>query len=231
MALTDNLEAFWKLSDESDASGNGHTLSRDGTPPGVTYVAGKIGDAASFTKSLFTQLYIANAALGGLNFVSDYTISLWFKYTSIGAFETWNLLKTGDFSGGGFELNLSNIGSLSLHFMGGDSTKAFELTSLSTDTWHHFVVGVSANGNNHYQIDGSYAAGTDLVDVAATTGQLRIGNGAEALIDAVGMWSRKLSEAEMTSLWNGGDGIEHPFSGGGGGASNGPINLLTMGCG
>ena len=48
MALTDNLQAFYKLSDLSDSSGNNRTLTNNGN---VSFASGKLGNAAVFDGS------------------------------------------------------------------------------------------------------------------------------------------------------------------------------------
>lgn len=53
-SLLTNLVAYWALSDLSDASGNGHTLTNNAS---VTFGAGKLGNAA----------YLTNAANQGLS--------------------------------------------------------------------------------------------------------------------------------------------------------------------
>lgn len=86
----------------------------------------------------------------------------------------------------------------------------------STGTWYH-LVGVHdsvANTNTliiNDQYEDSVSSVTDQPD---TTGDFTIGafsNSsyvANARVDAVGLWSRALTESEITALYNEGDGIE-----------------------
>lgn len=77
MALTTNLVAAWDLSDTSDASGNGRTL----TNTGVTFIAGKIGDCGVWNPRGATGDNMkVNSNLGITG--GACTISLWYKATS-----------------------------------------------------------------------------------------------------------------------------------------------------
>ena len=73
MALTDNLLAFYKLSDTSDSSGNNRTLTNNGN---VSFASGKIGNAAVFDG----QSYLTNSV--DITNYSGLTIAMWIKATN-----------------------------------------------------------------------------------------------------------------------------------------------------
>jgi hypothetical protein len=73
MALTDNLQAFYKLSDLSDSSGNNRTLTNNGN---VTFASGKIGNAAVFDGS--NQLQVVNPIAEG----TEYSVAGWVNFSN-----------------------------------------------------------------------------------------------------------------------------------------------------
>jgi hypothetical protein len=211
MALTDNLVASWKLSDLTDVSGNAHTLTNNNT---VTFVTGKIGNAANLVRASNQTLSIANGSLGDLNPVGTaYSISLWFYIESIGFFENQYLINT--YSSGGYRINVSSVaGTKTLVLTNSGDTVSGIATG--TGAWHHIVMSVSSGGAIKYCYDGTYVEpSSSPVAPAISFEDFYIGGSAagsagavNGKIDAVQFWSRTLSEAEMLESWNSGSGVE-----------------------
>ena len=193
------LLAFWKLSDLTDASGNGHTLTNNN---GVTFGAGKIGDAAEFTS---TETLSVNYGLPSAS--SDWTVAAWLYPTSTNGY------------GGSFPVGGDNLAgvwcvafddSSKLGFANGGYA-ADPGTTVSLNAWHH-VVGVKSNGVIEVWVDG-VSAGTQTwggwLDASVTRINAEFGDQCfHGKIDAVGMWNRALTAQEVAQLYNAGSGVE-----------------------
>lgn len=227
MALTDNLQAYYKLDESSgnasDSSGNGYTLTNNNT---VGYSSAKINNGADFgstntNKSLTTT---SDLAIGG----GAITMSMWVKVLAEpGTNVTYNLCNHGD--AGNFVTHglmyRDESGVKKLAFergKGGVANNIFTSNqTLGTSNYYHIV----------YHYDGSTITGylnDTSIGTVASTGNGTSGvvdgfnlavarelntNYSSVIIDEVGVWARALSSAEITELYNGGNGLTHPFTG------------------
>ena len=215
MALTDNLQAFYKLSNLTDSSGNGNTLIDVG---GVTFSSGKIGNCAVFNG---TDKVLKNESIT-LAGSSELTLSFWVRTSNfsqpganiIGIWGNSNGVDTQ------FEAyyDSSSIGLIVQTSDGMQSPPAG--MSIADANWHHCVL-VFKDGNKVYGIyDG---VKTDINNFSTTTisnnsGYFGIGrtsqtnwggvNHFDGKIDAVGVWNRALSDAEAAEIYNSGTGLE-----------------------
>lgn len=234
MALTDNLVSFWKL---DEASGNNradsvgsNTLLEPGTVGSAT---GKIGDCASFVET--DHLSIADNA--SLSLTGSITICAWVnKNASLnsgsfpGIVTKWahtNLRSYAlmfDPSGavGGTANRFLMLGSGA-----GTSTDGLAVATSfgapTAGTWNFVVgfidldndlIGISVNDGT---VDTAAYTPSAVFDGTADFAVGQLGTSSNVwygLIDAVGIWSRKLSTAEITELYNSGTGLEYPFGGG-----------------
>ena len=71
-SLTTGLQAFYKLDDLTDSSGNGNALTNNGD---VSFSSGKIGNAAVFDNSNYFDIDMSTLPQGS----QDRTISFWFN--------------------------------------------------------------------------------------------------------------------------------------------------------
>ena len=197
--LLAGLQAFYKLSDTSDSSGNGNTLTNNGD---VTFSSGKIGDAAGFDG----QSYI-ESNLTEIN--NDFTVSGWIKPAQLGSYTA------------AFGINqytdglLFRVGSCNdqLYVFGTYAT----VGSFSTDVWTHVVIAGS-NGTAKVYVNNVLATTVSYdptLGFGATpnfiAGASRQNLGQDPLngqIDAVGIWNRALNEGEVSALYNSGNGLE-----------------------
>ena len=219
MALTDNLQAFYKLSDTSDSSGNNRTLTNNGN---VSFASGKIGNAAHLGPD---QTLSANIEL----LEGPKSCSFWFKRNSSndgGGYSTYNYVvmgfAQGSPSGLGFTLN--------------DSGSIMEVVSEQTyndDVWHH-VCGVWNGSAIKSFIDGILTPSNEFpynilsnaaIDAIVIKEELGFARG-EVSVDAFGIWNRALSDAEVAELYNSGTGLE--LDGGNGGGGGGNPTLVKM---
>ena len=211
MGLSDNLEAFWKLDEASgsraDSSGNGRTLTDNNT---VTQATGKVGNAAQFTAA--NSEYLSRADEAGLSFGNNvsFSISVWvYGDTWTGAQREIINKNTTE-----WRLRISNAGRPIFSLPGSTLTHS---ATLSLATWYHIVAWYDAVADVSGMAinDGTPETTADATGATDGTNELRVGRLGTAYfdgrIDALGIWRRVLTAAEITQLYNSGSGLEHPF--------------------
>jgi uncharacterized protein YjbI with pentapeptide repeats len=205
VTLETGLQAFYKLSDTSDSSGNNRTLTNNGN---VSFASGKLGNAASFDGS-GNYLY-ANAV--GILENEPLTISAWVKHSDQP--QPSPLLYTGQPGGNngfgiyaGSDANGSGIGVL----LAGNQINVSE--PISSDVWTHIVI-VTNPALQQYKVyfNGSVSGSGSSFNSNGSDG-LFIGTSQEnqpatGSVDAVGIWNRALSDSEISALYNNGTGLE-----------------------
>jgi len=134
------------------------------TTRGITYAAGKFGNAAGFsgsTASTGSQLYVSNSIYGGNT--SIFSVSLWVKCTNTSG--DIPLSGNGGTIGGtaGYALYLES-GKLTLTFRSSSGGQDFygSTTYINDNAWHHIVLTFN-NGPYAVYLDGS-------VSFSGTTG-------------------------------------------------------------
>jgi hypothetical protein len=198
--LLNGLLAFYNLSDLTDASGNGNTLTNNN---GVTFSSGKIGNAAIIDAEgefLSTSLAVPN---------SDWTMSVWVNADA----EQPDPYSTFIFNEGLATSVYCNASELAYYF----SSSVATINTSILGQWAHVVFGVKNGGSFIRLNDSTQGTGPQP---GSTNEPLRFGSNTGAggnnkftgKLDAVGLWSRALSDAEITELYNAGAGKEHPFS-------------------
>lgn len=196
--LLNGLQAFYKLDDETDASGNVNAL----TNYGASFTSGKIGNCASLNGTHLSKT--------PWNIGQTFSISFWANVASLSNYE---FLVT---QYGGMCVYTKTDGAL--EFGDGASWNATTSSNIiQPNTWHHCVL-VSNNGYGTLYVDNVNAASnnTNMLDLndtndrqfgLGTDGQSG-GNNVAKLIDAVGVWNRILTEQEVSELYNSGSGLE-----------------------
>ena len=196
MALTDNLLAFYKLSDLTDSSGNNRTLTNNGN---VTFENGKANfngsnsltlDPITNGLSAFTVSYKVNAN-GGTHILT----------LSDGNQESW-----GNYFNGNTVVSFAVQG-------GGDMNLGANV--INNDVFVAFVVDTISGTQKQYA-NGILVSETNAPSslVSLLDGKINIGSWANGMygfvgsIDAVGIWNRALSDAEVAALYNSGAGLE-----------------------
>jgi hypothetical protein len=197
----------------------GNTLTDNNT---VTQNPGKINNAAQFTADNSEYLsHIDNAALSTGDI--DYSIAAWVYLDSKPVADMHLVDKSS--IGGNFEYRLAYIKAADRFrfYVSGDGTASTSITanslgvpSLSTwyfiMAWHNSVANtINIQINNGIVDSASYASGS-----FDGTSQFRIGRGLtsnylDGRIDEVGFWKRVLTAAEITALYNSGNGFTYPF--------------------
>jgi hypothetical protein len=199
--LESGLQAFYKLSDTSDSSGNNKTLTNN---DGVSFASGKIGNAAVFDGT--NCLSVSPFDLG-----TSFSFGCWVNTPELNDYDI--LLQ--QFAGAGFY----TMADGSIQFGDMASWNAASSSGvLSTNTWHHIVL-VSNAGSGTLYVDGASVASDnsytlDLSDNSdrpfGINGEPDFSRGPAKQIDAVGIWDRALNSAEIAALYNSGNGLELP---------------------
>lgn len=224
MALTDSLVGYWKLDETSGNAADsvgGFTLTNNNT---VAYNAGIInngadGGSANTNKSLSTT-----NNLGISSNTAATSFSAWINVTTAPALNTaFTFLShvTADPGYGRQIIYQDSGGTKQLVFsMYGNPQVIISVnTTLTTGTWYHIVV-VDDGVNGTLYKNGAVVAGPTtragltssgwgaLFNLLSRSGPDQFSSGK---IDEVGAWSRALSAAEVTQLYNGGIGLQYPF--------------------
>ena len=238
MALTDNLTHGWKLdetgtSNASDSIGSA-TLTNTTSK---SYVSALINNGIDMGSSVrnTTELTTSTDVIPGAT--SDFSISLWFKQnTSTQTATDPGLIIVSANSASGYALSLQTIwnsGSPLVKIIRRTSSDATATSSFGNDTttWHHLVCTYDSALTKLYgYLDGSAFSTTNVTSSGTfnstaypriSIGGSYMSNNATSKIDEVWFWSRVLTSAEVTSLYNGGAGLAYPFS------ASGPANLKS----
>lgn len=229
MSLLTNLRAYYKCEDTSDASGNGYTLTNVSS---VTFTDGKISNCANISSRgsaakclrISSDLGITGGAI---------TIAGWYLSNSnpTGVFGAGDSI--ADQGDGGNDVN----NWITYNRTGGVPTLNFNrqragvandnynyTTTLTTGTWYHIAYvydGTTVQGYLNGSAVGAGVAssgnGSAVNDDHFILGGVTNGAGGQnwkpdGKLDEWGVWSRALSSAEISELYNSGSGVTYPFS-------------------
>jgi Concanavalin A-like lectin/glucanases superfamily len=215
--LLNGLKVYYTLSDLTDSSGNGLTLTDHGTVP---FAAGKVGNAATFVSA--SSQYLTHADNAALQMgTGNFSLAAWVKFTDAGASKT--IFQYGAASGStGYAFFTAN--GFVYAYMLGTSGPAVNIntTSCNDNSWHLIVATFDRAGLLSIYLDNGAATTTDLtvaIGSVNNTNGWGIGgryDGAQLgdlSVDELGVWNRILTSTEITNLRNGGAGTTHPFTG------------------
>jgi hypothetical protein len=206
--LQNNLLAFYKLNDDgtgglslSDSSGNNRTLTNSNS---VSLSTGAIQGAA-----LFAGTGHSLSASISFNTAQPYTISMW---VNVATFRNYFSLFAGSVAG---TLNIHGDSSGGLSWNNGASGDFSQSAFFTANQWIHCVfLRGSANAMSIYKNGTLVKTATGSTNYSPIT-QVDIGNvrhmgGFEfsGRIDALGVWNRALTTAEISQLYNSGTGFE-----------------------
>lgn len=215
--LLDGLVSYWRFDESSgnaeDAVGS-NDLTNNGT---VTYAAGKINNAAA---SLSDTNYLSAAHSASLDlFDKDFSISLW--ATNTGA-NTRVALCKGTASGAStnqITIGRSNTAPTGIYCELGSGAANLLITGEPFTAWLRHVV-VTFNKTTKLlsiYVDNVKYTKTITGVVPNASGDLRVGRfyaggfPIVGMVDELALWSRVLTDAEVTELYNSGAGEAYPF--------------------
>jgi hypothetical protein len=215
MALTDNLEGYWKCDEASwdgttnemqDSSGNG----KHAHAVGATIASGGIfGNAASFGAN--THYCISESAIPNIAGTKNVSMQVWVKLSAISSNKSIFRLKYP-----------AQIDSMAASYRA-RFVLAFDpypnvssTVNVGDSNWHH-LVGTYDGTKIHFYIDGSeIGTGTAFTEVLGSAGDEKVYFGTDpaenlcavGLMDEFAIWSRALTSDEVITLYNGGAGYD-----------------------
>lgn len=205
MALDTNIANVYTFdaSDGTDSVG-GKTLANSS----VTFGTGKLGaKCATFNGSAKFETSV-NIGITG---TTARTMNFWVKYTSTSGDGMVTFGTTG--TGNGFSaLAVSN----QLYFGGESADVGPSGAALNDGNWHMCTITYDGTTIRLYTDGTAGSTGTPTLNTAAAhlfVGERNDGSSKfTGDIDEVYLWTRALSAAEVTSLYNGGAGLQYPFT-------------------
>jgi hypothetical protein len=220
LGLRTSLTAFWSLESNAswtDDTGNGTTLTGNGTPPNTT--TGKVGNGVSLNGSsdYLSAANNTNIAHGG----GAFSMQAWVNASVIA---TGSILSKSNnaFNQRDWYVQLRFNGSANVFSwrMWNTGSTTFDCDSAQTNSagWHHIVMTYDGAGAMKIYVDNNTPGTQTLSSTAnSSTGALNIGRNADdgvsfltGTIDQVGYWKgRVLSAADVSALYNGGAGLSY----------------------
>jgi hypothetical protein len=213
-SLLTGLVSYWTMNETSGARSDSTGLNALTDNNTVVGSAGKIGNAADFAavnSEFLSRIDTDNSLDGG---DTDFTFSLWVKTTAVLLSAIFTKSNTADYG-----LDMLAAGTLRWEMTSFDRT-AEPVTVINDGNWHHVACWHTAStGILSIAIDnGTVTNSTALASYFTDNnpfliGFNNVGTYFTGSIDEMGRWSRVLTAAERTSLYNSGTGITYPFVG------------------
>jgi len=224
MALSDhtNLEAHWKLNEESGTRVDSHGANDLADVNTVLFGTGKLGNAADFEADNAEELTIADNASLSMGDI-DFTFTGWANLESKGDLR-FILGKDLSVNPESYHLSFENLADrfrFRVRSSGGEgNVNADNLGSPSLATWYFIVAWHDATANTiNIQVnDGTVDSVSFTAGSYDGTGTFYLGanndGGKEwdGLLDSWSVWKRVLTAQERTDLYNGGAGLDYPFT-------------------
>jgi hypothetical protein len=228
MALLDNLVSYWKLDEAAGQRNDSHGTNHLTDNNTVTQAAGKLGNAAQFVTANSEFLSIPDN--NSLDFTTAFTLSVWLYFD---AFPRQTIASKWLYSSqSSWALESQSAINLALWIAAGvvdGGTGGRQCNpGFVASTWHHVIVVYDGSQSSEqdrvaFYIDGVFKANTNIGPTAASlpnsASDFDLGGGwyfgavkFGGRMDAVGLWNRALTAGERTFLYNGGAGIDYPFS-------------------
>lgn len=218
LSLDSGLVSYYKMSGNSNDSVN----TNNGSDTSVTYSNsyGIIGNGANY--GTLSETVVADNA--SLDFTSALTIAGWIKPQNFSGTATNNLVvkyKDSSWSsgnGGQWYLRVNTANEIEGGInIGGAIQGITASASFSTSTYAFVAMTYDGSAVKIY-VNGSLVANSSLSGALATgSNPMYIGNNTPAgdtssqYVDELGIWNRALSSSEISSLYNGGSGLQYPF--------------------
>jgi hypothetical protein len=224
MALTDGLVSYWPLNEAAGTRFDSHGSNDLADDSSVGSTTGKIDDAALFVTASTDSLSHADNTdlrLSG----TDATICCWVKLSSKSAGQhaivsKWNFgfaVEYGiDYSASADRFRFV-VGNGSANFLavadlfGSPTIGEWCFVQATIDnTSKQIAICVNNAGFDAVAFTGTIKNGSETFYVGrrnTTSGQ----GWADAAVDELGIWKRKLTDDEFSSLYNSGDGLAYPL--------------------
>lgn len=217
--LDTNLEGWWTFNETTgnanDISGNGDNLIEQGTVPS------QVGILDNARGVFSSSNYLKDTTVMTFDDANDFSTSFWMNWTGGTTLGRWVNFGNG-LASGFYCAFLRDGGNSGIRVICKGAT-SYELDinniAIAEDEWSHVAFRYyGTNKTGEIFINGTLK-GTDAVTTAgATSTQVAVGaredgvqSWGDGYIDEIGLWSRPLTLAEITDLYNGGAGL-NPLS-------------------
>ena len=150
----------------------------------------------------------------------DFSLSMWIKFTNFSTI--YQLVADWSLTARNLFIYSDTTGVVTFaRGNGGSSQDATNCVTaaLSTGTWYHLVFTQASTAKSIYVNAGTPTTATATYTGGATGATAYFGayqqtsaNYLNGTIDEVGLWTRALSSSEVTQLYNGGAGLQYPFT-------------------
>ena len=208
-SLSTNLVSYYKLDNISDSAGP-NTLTNNNS---VTFVAGKIGNAANFVRASSQYLYCADST--SLSITGDLSISFWmYLSSSPSTGQVYGIFaKTASYTA--YYQNSGGTLRLTTQINGG-AYNDFNYT-FSTSTWYHVALTKGSTTMTFYVNGVLVSSGSTSATQADNTNNFYIGqegsnNYFDGKIDEFAIYNRAISADEVSQLFNSGRGNAYPLT-------------------
>ncbi|NTW31036.1 MAG: LamG domain-containing protein [Bacteroidetes bacterium] len=218
--LITGLSVYYKFDGNgNDATGGGNTITNVGS---VAYASGKINNGADFGSPNSTK-YFTGIAGSAFEPTGNFTITCWVKPALLNSAHHWIFTAYDEsssakgiyfFIGPGNDLRVGIATT-------GNNTNVGDLTSLFTGTWYFVACRFTSGGTLSISVNNN-TPNTITPNFVQSYGSpnIRFGNRKTSIeelffsgmIDELGLWTRVLSDAEVTNLYNSGNGFAYPFT-------------------
>lgn len=226
-SLLTGLVSYWKLDEASGQRNDSHGTNHLTDNNTVGQAAGKLTNAASFVSANSETLsVVSNADLQSGN--RSFSFAGWVYLVNWGIAWVYLITKYANADTGEFILyydaTAPGQGQLSwavYDHVGGANTGTYALTTLTTGAWYFIYayqdiatgkVGLSVN-------DGATQEVNYTISTYANNAALCLGGSPDdsafyhwGYMDGWGRWNRVLTAAEVTQLYNSGNGLDYPFT-------------------
>jgi len=216
---TTDLVSFWKLDEASgtryDAFGSNDLTDNNTVGQGTGNV---YANAADFVAANAEYL---NSASSNFDFVDEMTVCAWIKIDAYSSTGNWIINKRGNTTDG-WHLTCINSDGKVYFAVQPDSGAEFITSSstLSTGSWYFihgqitgttFKLGVGGTWENTSTYSGTLSSSSNDLRVGTASWIEDLSLRHDGLIEAVGIWNRALSDAEITALANKNDPFYDQF--------------------
>jgi len=218
--LLDGLMGYWTLNESSGTIYDTTDNNNDSTAQSVSYgTTGIINTALSFNgTSNYVEFGDVCQPTDGL------TISCWVKVGSTP--DSRVVIDNRGYDSKYFGYTITIKSANAWGYIIGDADQTADVyvsaANIHSDTWQHLVVTWSGGTTVHYtngvQGSGQSVSGPLSYNTGGYHEGLRFGIGLwdsdyyPGDLDEVGIWSRALTNAEVSWLYNSNSGLTHPFS-------------------
>ena len=208
--LSTGIVSYYKFDESSgnasDASGNGYTATNNSTVTYSSTTPTKINNHAVFSGS--NHFSTASQAVGS----GKFTMNTWVRVAALPS----NLYALFGGPQNYPDLTMTHTGfSTGKVLVAAGSNVPY---SVSINTWY-MVTGIVQNSTTmSIYVNGSFIGTSTVTSCTLGNHSFKFGTGGNisdvpltGRLDEIGIWSRELSQSEITTLYNNGNGLQYPF--------------------